>query len=70
MVKCPVCGMMVDEATAPSMEHKEKKYFFMNETHKKMFEQDPDRYVRDDESMHGPTMFLNNQSDRKGGCCG
>ncbi len=45
MAKCPVCGMMVDENTAPSLEHKGKKYYFMNPTHKEMFEADPEKYL-------------------------
>jgi YHS domain-containing protein len=45
MTKCPVCDMMVDENTAPSLEHKGKKYYFMNPTHKEMFEADPGKYL-------------------------
>ena len=45
MTKCPVCGMMVDENTAPSFEHKGTKYYFMNQSHKEMFEADPEKYL-------------------------
>ncbi len=45
MVNCPVCGMMVDENTAPSSEYKGKTYYFMNQTHKEMFDQDPEKYL-------------------------
>ncbi len=45
MTKCPVCGMMVDENTAPSLEHAGKKYYFMNPMHKDMFEKDPEKFL-------------------------
>ncbi len=45
MVKCPVCGMMVDENTAPSSEYKGKEYYFMNPTHKELFDKDPEKYL-------------------------
>lgn len=45
MVKCPVCGMMVDENTAPSSEYKGKAYHFMNPTHKTMFDNDPEKFL-------------------------
>lgn len=45
MVKCPVCGMMVDENTAPSSEYKDKAYYFMNPTHKTMFDNDPEKFL-------------------------
>lgn len=45
MANCPVCGMMVDEKTAPSIEYKGKTYYFMNETHKDMFKADPEKYL-------------------------
>lgn len=70
MVKCPVCGMRVDEAIAPSLEQEGKKYFFKSPAHKEMFEQDPGKYVKDDESISGPAMFLDAQSSGRGGCCG
>ncbi len=28
MISCPVCGMMVDEKTAPSLEYEGKKILF------------------------------------------
>jgi YHS domain-containing protein len=67
MTECPVCGMMVDEATAPSLEYEGNMYFFMNETHKKMFEGDPVRYGQDDGSNADPWEHL---ETRSGGCCG
>jgi YHS domain-containing protein len=45
MTNCPVCGMMVDENTAPSSEYKGKKYYFMNPTHKSMFDKDPEKFL-------------------------
>jgi YHS domain-containing protein len=54
MVKCPVCGMMVDENTAPSSEYGGKTYYFMNPTHKTMFDNEPEKFLskQDDESDH------------------
>ena len=46
MAQCPVCGMMVDEGTAPRSEHKEKTYYFMNSVHKEMFDKDPERFIK------------------------
>ena len=44
---CPVCGMKlkVDKNTS-SFIYKGKTYYFMNEAHKKMFEKDPEKYLR------------------------
>ena len=67
MTECPVCGMMVNEATAPNLEFKGNMYFFMNETHKQMFEEDPARYGQDDESNADPWEHL---EIRSGGDCG
>lgn len=53
MVKCPVCGMMVDPNTAPSLEYKGKKYYFMNPTHKAMFEKDPEKFLNKPQIMSG-----------------
>lgn len=44
MTNCPVCGMMVDEKTAPVSEYKGKKYYFHKPQHKAMFDKDPERY--------------------------
>ena len=41
MTTCPVCGMMVDDNSAPSSEYKGKKYYFMNQTMKTMFDENP-----------------------------
>ncbi|NIS80339.1 MAG: YHS domain-containing protein [Anaerolineales bacterium] len=67
MVKCPVCGMMVDETTAPSTEFDGRRYHFMNETHKQLFEQDPNRYARTRSINPDPWERVENRS---GGCCG
>ncbi|MHA2225066.1 MAG: YHS domain-containing protein [Candidatus Hodarchaeales archaeon] len=45
MKKCPVCGMMVNENTAPSSEYMGATYHFMNEKHKEMFNKDPEKFV-------------------------
>jgi YHS domain-containing protein len=45
MTKCPVCGMMVDENTAPNSEYKGETYYFMNPIHKDMFDKDPEKYL-------------------------
>jgi YHS domain-containing protein len=54
MTKCPVCGMMVDESTAPSSEYKGEKYYFMNPVHKEMFEKDPEKFLNreQNDNMH------------------
>jgi len=47
MAKDPVCGMMVDEATAKwKSEHQGKTYYFCNERCKKAFDKAPSRFVR------------------------
>jgi YHS domain-containing protein len=45
MVKCPVCGMMVDENTATSFEYKGETYHFMNPIHRDMFIRDPAKFL-------------------------
>ncbi len=45
MTKCPVCGMMVDENSAPTSLYKGKKYYFHKPQHKAMFDKDPERYL-------------------------
>ncbi len=45
MTTCPVCGMMVDEDNAPSSEYKGKEYYFMNQTMKTMFDENPEKYL-------------------------
>jgi YHS domain-containing protein len=69
MKECPVCGMMVDEATSPRLEYQGITYAFMSPAHKEMFEKDPGKYVSDD-SAAGPWNYLDAKSGRKGGCCG
>ncbi len=53
MTSCPVCGMMVDENTAPSLEYKGKEYFFMGPEHKEMFEKDPEKFLGQQNAMSG-----------------
>jgi YHS domain-containing protein len=45
MVKCPVCGMMADENSSPTLEYKGKRYYFHTPQHKLMFEKDPEKYL-------------------------
>jgi YHS domain-containing protein len=45
MTQCPVCGMMVDPKTAPSLEYKDKTYYFMNPTHRLLFERNPEDFL-------------------------
>jgi len=46
MAKDVVCGMDVDESTAPAVsEHNGKTYYFCCEHCKQNFEQDPEKYV-------------------------
>jgi len=46
MAQCPVCGMTVDERTAPRSEHKGKMYYFMNTAHKEMFDKSPESFIK------------------------
>jgi Cu+-exporting ATPase len=44
---CSVCGMKLKvEKNTPSLVYKGKTYYFMNEAHKKMFEKDPEKYLK------------------------
>ena len=45
MAKCPVCGMMIDENTAPTTEYRGRKYYFHRPEHKVMFDKDPAKYL-------------------------
>lgn len=47
MAVCPVCKMrtLVTEKT-PSYVYKGKTYYFMNEEHKSIFVQDPERFLK------------------------
>ncbi len=45
MTRCPVCGMMVDEKTAPNYEYMGKVYYFMNPIHKEMFVKEPEKFL-------------------------
>jgi YHS domain-containing protein len=53
MTSCPVCGMMVDEKTAPSLEYDGKKYYFHELAHKEMFEKDPEKFLGQQNVMSG-----------------
>lgn len=45
-VRDPVCGMLLDDATAPARStYKGKTYYFCAESEKTAFDQDPERYV-------------------------
>ena len=47
MAKAPVCGMDVDEKTAPAKtEYKGKTYYFCALGCKVAFEKEPERYVK------------------------
>jgi YHS domain-containing protein len=58
MAKCPVCGMMVDEKTAPSSVYKGKHYYFMNEVHKTTFDKDPEKFVHGTQMQGGHDMQM------------
>jgi YHS domain-containing protein len=46
MAKDPVCGMQVDEKTAPAKtEYKGRTYYFCMQGCKTKFEQNPERYA-------------------------
>ncbi len=42
---CPVCGMAVDPATAPSSTHNGKTYHFCCDDCKQQFDADPEKFV-------------------------
>ena len=42
----PVCGMMVDPATAPKSEYKGKSYYFCSLDEKKDFDKAPASYIK------------------------
>jgi transcriptional regulator GlxA family with amidase domain len=42
---CPVCEMDVDPETAPKSIYRDRVYFFCMESHKKLFDASPDRFV-------------------------
>jgi Cu+-exporting ATPase len=42
---CPVCGMAVDPATAPSSEHNGTTYRFCCMSCKQQFDADPEKFV-------------------------
>jgi Cu+-exporting ATPase len=45
-VQDPVCGMMVDPATAPKTEFKGKTYYFCSIDEKKEFDKAPSTYIK------------------------
>lgn len=53
MTKCPVCGMMVDENTAPSSVYKGKEYYFHKPQHKAMFDKDPGKFLGKQNTQSG-----------------
>lgn len=42
----PVCGMTVDSATAPSVEHGGQRYYFCTDAHRAQFSADPRKYIK------------------------
>ena len=49
MSKDPVCGMMIDEATAEATsEYQGRVYYFCTRACKTRFDQDPGRYIGND----------------------
>jgi Cu+-exporting ATPase len=42
----PVCGMMVETATAPKTEYKGKTYYFCSIDEKKEFDKAPSTYIK------------------------
>ncbi len=48
---------MVDEKTAPSSEYKGETYYFMNPTHKAMFDKDPEKFL-DKQNDQGDHMSM------------
>jgi YHS domain-containing protein len=51
MAKCPVCGMMVDEDSAPTTVFRGKRYYFHKAQHKIMFKRDPEKFLSQTSSM-------------------
>lgn len=48
MARDPVCGMEVDEATAPaSTEHKGQTYYFCARACKEFFEEEPEKFLKE-----------------------
>jgi YHS domain-containing protein len=45
-VQDPVCGMMVDPATAPKSDYKGKSYYFCSLDEKKEFDKAPATYIK------------------------
>ncbi len=53
MVRDPVCGMMVDEKTAPAkVEYKGQTYYFCAPGCKAAFEKDPEKYLSGEGGGH------------------
>ncbi len=53
MAKCPVCGMMVDENSAPTTLYQGRRYYFHKTQHKAMFERDPEKFLSQESTMSG-----------------
>lgn len=45
--------MKVDEDTAPSFEYRGKRYFFMDEEHKALFSENPEKFLDQNKEHHG-----------------
>lgn len=54
MAKDPVCGMMVDSATAQfKSEYKEQTYYFCCAGCKRSFDKEPEKYVGQGQTQDG-----------------
>jgi YHS domain-containing protein len=45
-IKCPVCGMDVDQDSQFKASHADETYYFCSEEDKKEFQDHPSKYVR------------------------
>lgn len=55
MTRDPVCGMQVDEATAPARtDYEGQTYYFCSEACRAMFERNPGRYARPPRDVKAP----------------
>lgn len=51
MEKDPVCGMALDQKTAPvTMQYKGKAYYFCSKTCRMIFEREPEQYAEEEKS--------------------
>jgi len=56
MAKDPICGVEVDEKSAPQAEYQGETYYFCCEECKKAFQKEPEKYLQ--------------AQGKKRGCCG